>query len=388
MIADLHLHYPMHVVPPGDPPGQLLRSTAARARALDRVRAAGLHLFGRFANYNSFGSGPRVTIPRMHAGGVGVGLSVLYSFWDEIDWPRGPNTPPDPRYFVRLLRQLEAVEDELARSYPEEALLARSPAELKAAIAAQKTALIHCVEGGFHLGADPERIPRRVGELAQRGVAYITIGHLFNRRMAEVAPAIPFMSQQLWRTLFHQPQAPLRPAAKAAIRAMLDERVLIDLSHLTEHAMDAVLSLIDRLDSRREVPLLVTHAGVRFGSQEYNLSPRHIERIAERGGVIGLIFAEHQACDGLRAEPTRSFEDSIGVLCRHIDRIEELTGSHRHTAIGSDFDGYIRPTLAGLDDCSAMARVESALVERYGSEDGERIASGNVLRLLRTYWRS
>lgn len=104
--------------------------------------------------------------------------------------------------------------------------------------------------------------------------------------------------------------------------------------------------------------------------------------------MISLIFAEHQACDGIRSEPTRTFEDSFEVICSHIDRIHELTGSHEHTAIGSDLDGYIRPTLAGLDDCSALARVEAALLERYGPEDGEQIASGNVLRLLRSYWRS
>jgi microsomal dipeptidase-like Zn-dependent dipeptidase len=74
------------------------------------------------------------------------------------------------------------------------------------------------------------------------------------------------------------------------------------------------------------------------------------------------------------------------VLCRHIDQIAELTGSHRHAAIGSDLDGFIKPTLAGLDTMSDMKRLERALVRRYGEEDGRLIASENALRPLRTWW--
>ena len=73
-----------------------------------------------------------------------------------------------------------------------------------------------------------------------------------------------------------------------------------------------------------------------------------------RGGVIGLILAEHQATDGLRWRRTGSLEDSLEVVFRHIDRMHEITGSHRHAAIGSDLDGFIKPTLAGLDDASRL----------------------------------
>ena len=110
--------------------------------------------------------------------------------------------------------------------------------------------------------------------------------------------------------------------------------------------------------------------------------------IAERGGVIGLIFAQHQLLDGLRERHTHSFEDSLDVLCRHIDRIHAVVGSHDHTGIGTDFDGFVKPTLSELDDASTLARLETALVDRYGAEDAGRITSGNGLRLLQEYWRS
>jgi microsomal dipeptidase-like Zn-dependent dipeptidase len=157
---------------------------------------------------------------------------------------------------------------------------------------------------------------------------------------------------------------------------------------MTEHAIDASLSLLDGIDPHRRVPLVATHSGYRFGDQQYMLCARHIEAIARRGGVIGLIVAEHQACDGLRSAHTNSLEDSVEVLSRHVDRIHELTGSHDHVAIGSDFDGFIKPTLAGLDELPDMAALERALIDRYGAEDGHKIASGNLLRLLHEYWRS
>lgn len=390
MIVDLHAHYPMHVVPLSrERPEELLLSTAGRARLLDRIRASAIHLVGRFANYGSFESGPRVTIPRLHAGGVKVAVSVLYSFWDELDWPppKGANSPPDDRYFSRLVRQLEEVEAELELNHRQEATIARTPAELEAALATEKTVLVHSLEGAFHLGRTPERIAANVRELAGRGVAYVTIGHLFNRGVAEVANAIPFLPDWGWRLFFAQPQQPLHEPGRETIRACLDERVLVDLCHMSEHAMDATFSLLDRLDPQRDVPVVATHAGYRFGHQQYMPAERHVRAIAARGGVIGLIFAEHQLSDGLGGH-SNSRQESMGRIFRHVDRICETTGSHDHVGIGTDFDGFIKPTLAGFDDASSLAGLEDALRERYGTENAEKICSGNALRLLRSYWRS
>jgi microsomal dipeptidase-like Zn-dependent dipeptidase len=100
---------------------------------------------------------------------------------------------------------------------------------------------------------------------------------------------------------------------------------------------------------------------------------------------MGLILAEHQAADGF--PKPKSFEDSVDLLCRHIDRIAEIAGSHQHTAIGTDLDGFIKPTLTGLDTAADLAALETALAERYGEADSELITSGNALRLLRSYWR-
>ncbi len=101
--------------------------------------------------------------------------------------------------------------------------------------------------------------------------------------------------------------------------------------------------------------------------------------------MIGLIFAQHQLKDGLRGS-AQSFDESFDVLASHLDRIAELTGSHRHSAIGSDLDGFIKPTLGGLESMADMSRLEPALRARYGAADAELIASGNAVRLLRQRW--
>ena len=168
---------------------------------------------------------------------------------------------------------------------------------------------------------------------------------------------------------------------------MVRRRVLIDLSHMSERSVDDAFVLLDELDPDRAVPVVASHAAYRFGRQEYNLSERTVERIAERDGVIGLILAEYQAADGLRDRRTTTLGQSLEVLFRHVDRLREITGSHRHAAIGSDHDGFIKPTLAGLEDAGQLGSVETALAHRYGGAVAEQIASGNVLRLLRSYWQ-
>lgn len=388
VIADLHSHYPMHLVPGGPDAARLVRSPRARRRLLDRIRALIVGLASRFANYETPESGPRVTVPLLEAGGVRVVLSVLYSPFDEFDLALPYGAPPTGEYAGSVVRQLELVERDVERNFADRVAIVRDPRELDAALAAGRIALVHCVEGGFHLGGTRDEVERAVERLARRGVAYITLAHLVWRSVATNANAIPFLPAPLYRLLFPQPRVGLTELGRAAVRAMVRHGVLVDVSHMSARALDDTFALLDELDPERSVPVLASHSAYRFGGDRYNLDETTVERIAARDGVIGLLLAEHQLTDGVRLRRTSGLADSLEVVFRHLDRIREIAGSHRHAAVGSDLDGFIKPTLAGLEDAGTLAALEPALAERYGDADAELIASGNALRLLRSHWRS
>jgi microsomal dipeptidase-like Zn-dependent dipeptidase len=387
LIVDLHAHYPMHLLPEARGSlWRLLRTPLGRARLRDRVRALLVGFASRFINYRSLWSGPRVTVDSLRKGQVRVPLSVQTSFFDELELAEPYPAKPKHSYLAPLLRNIELVEEDIRERHAQAAAVAHSPAEVERAVDEGKVAVVHCVEGGYHLGGTTAEIDRAVTELARRGVAYITVAHLVWRHVATNAPAIPFLPDWLYRRLFPQPEVGLSELGEVAVRAMVRERVLIDLTHMSDRAIDDTFALLDRLDGEKRVPVLGTHGCFRFGSQAYGLSEASVRRVAERDGAVGLIMAQHQLNSGVRATRSWRFRQSLDVICRHIDRIGEITGSHRHTAIGSDFDGFIKPTVAGLESAGDMQRLEAALRERYGDADGERICSGNALRVLKAGW--
>src|ERR1700712_2711786 len=98
--------------------------------------------------------------------------------------------------------------------------------------------------------------------------------------------------------------------------------------------------------------------------------------IAKRDGVIGVIVAQHLMGD------TATEADSRELVRHHIDAIWRAVGSHRYTGIGSDLDGFIKPTLAGIERAADLAKLERWIRELYPA-DAEAILHGNVERVLR-----
>jgi microsomal dipeptidase-like Zn-dependent dipeptidase len=387
MIADLHAHYPMHLVPgdPGQPLG-VFSDLHVRQRLLDRTRGLLVGMASRFANYRSFTSGPGVTVEKMRAGGVGIALSVLYSPFDEADALRPFGAPPGPEYVGRIIRQLELVEDRIGDRHAGQARVARDPAELDAALEAGELAVLHAIEGGFHLGPDPAV---SVPELAARGLAYVTLAHLFYRGVATNANALPFLPDSVYHTVFRQPRIGLTTLGEACVRAMAAHGVLIDVTHMSARSLHDTFALLDDIDPGRTVPVLASHMACRFGSYEYNLDDDTIAAVARRGGVLGVIACDHFVrTDGHLHRAPKTWEGTVRAICKQVDHVHEVTGSHEYTAIGTDLDGYIKPMLTGLEDSSKLADLEAALVDRYGLKVAEGICSGNALRMFRAGWRS
>jgi microsomal dipeptidase-like Zn-dependent dipeptidase len=395
MVVDLHTHYPMHVGPEDQLLAALqLWSDRGRTSALDLLDAAVLQGASRFWNWESATAGPRVTIDGLRAGDVGVALSVLtlpllemgnrLTTWYARSPPYGAH--PKRHYPAALLRQLDAVEQRVARRHADTVAVARSPAELEAIQDAGKLALVHCVEGGFSLGDRPEAIERTVQTLAARGIAYVTVAHLAWWRVATNVPCFPFAPDALYNRLFPQPDIGLSELGRTAVRALVAAGVLVDLTHMSQASLDDTFSLLDEVDPEGTVPVLATHCGYRFGGQAYNVDDATIRRIAARDGVVGLILSTYFMDDGLDAQPS-SFDESFDLLCRHIDAIHGVTGSYANLAVGTDHDGFVKPTLPGLGDSAQLGRLGPALEARYGRTAAEAIQSGNALRVLHAGWR-
>jgi microsomal dipeptidase-like Zn-dependent dipeptidase len=376
MIADLHCHFPMHLVEDEKAhPHFLARDWWHHVE--DELAAGAFDVLAGFVNHRDFGSGWRVSLDGLEEGGAGIVCSVLYWPFSEFELKRR-GAPPDVDAFADLMAQLDDVEAKLKQADPDGArhVIVTRASDLDD----PRTRFVHCVEGGFHLGPDPDDVGDQIAELARRGVFYITLAHLFFRGVAADAPAIPTLTDEQYNDLFPQPRDGLPYLGRTAIEAMWERRVVVDLSHMRRDVVTDALLELDRLDPGRTLPVIASHVGAESAGpphHSYNLAPEAMRAVAGRDGVIGLITAQHLMGD------TSSADESRAVLRRHIEAIHDAVGSHAHTAIGTDLDGYIRPTLDGLESASDLTQLEEWIRSSVVADDAEAILHGNAERVLR-----
>jgi microsomal dipeptidase-like Zn-dependent dipeptidase len=375
-MIDLHIHFPMRLLGGVEAPRDVIRGmTKVLGREDDKLRAALLAAAARLFNFRDWDGTWRVTPQLLQQGDVSIACSVLYRPFSEMDLEEPYAAPPESAYYGKLLELLEATEREVEHNGH---VIVRTREDLDK----PQLRFVHCIEGGFHLGATPEEVTRNVRELADKGVLYITLAHLFWRKVATNTPALPFLPDPVYNLVFPQDKgAALSPLGEAAVRAMYETKVFVDISHMRDDAIAETFKLIETLDDASgrdplEYPVIASHAGYRFGGQKYNVSDHTIVKIAARGGVVGLIFAQHQTNDGLRRTDTKTLAESVEVLARHIDAI-----GPRHVALGSDLDGFIKPTLGGIETAADLAPLAQALRARYPA-DAEDILEGNARRVI------
>ncbi|MEA2351622.1 MAG: rane dipeptidase [Thermoleophilaceae bacterium] len=394
MIADLHIHYPMHLI--SDPDVDLTLRRMARLRHRRRIREWGraflLKKASEVFNYPGHTKQHRVDSDRMRAAAVRLGFSVLYL--PASEFRPGFTDPPSSSDVQELFDQLREVERvvELEPGLT----FAHDREELDAGLAdPDLTVLVHCVEGGFQLGATEDEICDTVKKLKEKGVVYVTLAHLFWRHIATNANAFPFLRDDQYHAVFHERDDGLSDLGKAAIRAMVENRMLIDVAHMDDAALGKTFDYLRKIEDT-PTPVLATHVATRRGVNglDYNITRKTAAEIARRGGVIGLIMGDHIVTDGLLPDArefggrrTRNFGDTFDCLRAHIDTLYEWCGnSYDHIGIGSDLDGFVKPTVAGIDFVDQMDDLESAISGHY-SDPGiaDKICSGNALQILRDY---
>ncbi len=135
----------------------------------------------------------------------------------------------------------------------------------------------------------------------------------------------------LTRSRIGAPSAPLggggglTPFGREFVAGLNQRRVLVDLAHANAP------TFWDALDAHdRSLPPIVSHTGVSGVHRSWrNIDDRQVRAIADRGGVVGIMF--HR---GFVGGPTA--EDVV----RHLEHVVAVGGEDA-AAVGSDWDGMI-----------------------------------------------
>lgn len=228
-------------------------------------------------------------------------------------------------------------------------------------------------------GADPIRTPAELEWWVEQGVVAIGPAWARGSRYAsgnEQPGALGQSDNAL------QPDG-LTSAGQNLIRAAEALGVVIDISHLSDRAADAVLALTDR-------PVIATHSNcrsllVRSGGDvrsQRHLPDATIREIARRDGIIGLNLFSPFLRGNLGERGRARLADAVA----HLDHICNLAGHCRTVALGSDMDGGFSALRLPLEMSSArdLPRLADTLSDRGWSDaDIHAFAWGNWAR----FWR-
>jgi microsomal dipeptidase-like Zn-dependent dipeptidase len=341
----------------------------------------------------------RSSFPRLREGGYHVILSVLHVPEKGIvqDFPIvnlfRVLRPDLWRKFMRAtpfdatLGILEDMERAVARSSAQAPMqMARSLPELDAILGqpveGRPIAVVHCVEGAHSLAgerSDEATLLRNLETLYGRGVAYLTLAHFYPNPV--VHPCYPFPEEfanlaarpDIWRDL----TLGLTRAGRCVVERMIELGMLIDLSHSTPAARQEIYAIADA--SGKKVPLLATHVGAyQINPSPYNLADWEIKKIADSGGVVGVIFMPYW----LMPKETGQGVNFISRTIAHLVNV----GGEDHVGLGTDFDGFTTPP-QDLHDASQMSRLtQRLLVDGHSEQRIQKILGGNALRALRDGW--
>ena len=209
-------------------------------------------------------------------------------------------------------------------------------------------ALMSVEEGGV-LGGDLDKLKQAY----QDGVRLITLTWNYPNGLGE-----PHCGEQ---------HKKLTPKGIEFVEAMQDLGIIVDCSHLNDAGTEQLGDILD-------IPFIASHSNAReVTAHTRNLPDNLIKLIANKGGVIGLNFAQ----SFLGTSPVSRIEDIVKHGLYLINK-----GGEDVVALGTDFDG-IKPNTE-IKDASEMYRLYDAFKEAGLSvEQCEKLFWKNADRLLK-----
>ncbi len=176
---------------------------------------------------------------------------------------------------------------------------------------------------------------------------------------------------------------PLTSEGRRLLDALADLGLILDLSHASD---ESCLEALDRFEGT----VIASHANPRARLREAQRPERHLTdemilRLAERGGVIGIVpfnrflKSDWKASDGKGA---LTLADVVAM----IDHVCQVAGSAAHVGIGSDFDGGfgVESVPAEIDTVADLQKIGATLQARgYAEKDVAGVLGTNWIDLLR-----
>ncbi len=289
----------------------------------------------------------------------------------------------------QTVEQIDVMKRLIAR-YPADLGFAENSSELAAQMKAGKVAGMLGIEGGHSIGSSLGVLR----EMHGMGVRYMTLTHSKNVPWADSATDAP-------------QHGGLTDFGVQVVREMNRIGMIVDLSHVSEATM------VDALAASK-APVMFSHSGVRaVNDHPRNVPDSVLPAVKANGGIVMVVFLpafldpavrEHglkrtaedarlkaQYSGDPRAAAARLAEWDranpvpralVSKVADHIDHLKRQIGID-HIGLGGDYDGMDSAPL-GMDDVAGYPVLFAELARRgYTQAELEKIASGNMLRVLR-----
>lgn len=138
----------------------------------------------------------------------------------------------------------------------------------------------------------------------------------------------------------------LTPFGRDVIRRANELGIIIDIAHASPQMVEDILALSD-------TPVVLSHGGVKgLCDMSRNLEDDLMQRVAEKGGLIGIGYWDGAVCDITPTGVVRSIRYAIDLL------------GEDHVALGSDYDGSTEV----LFDTSELAILTQTMLDEGFSE--------------------
>lgn len=262
--------------------------------------------------------------------------------------------------------------------------------------------LVHAIEGAHAMGfPEPGQSPEayweqtreRLGYLKRRGVAMFGLAHFFDNPFAPQTDATEIVAKERNGRLVgtHDDMlVRMRRAewtwgdaghfAEAFVRELLRLGILVDVSHVQEHARDRIYDLC----AEAARPVVASHVGLqRFFRHEYNMRDDEVKRIRTLGGVVGLILSKRWLVDPV--DRHHAGNDGIPDLIDSMRHLRDLTGDVDVIGIGTDFDGLTHP-FAECFKPNQLGRIAHAMGRHFSDDEIDRILFRNAWRCFERGW--